>query len=66
VGCDTQSGVATPKVLQVRERTPILFPFVVFTFGTLVESIKELGGASSCDGGEFSHSYIIVYEYFGL
>jgi hypothetical protein len=21
---------------------------------------------NSCDNGEFSHSYIIVYEYFGL
>jgi hypothetical protein len=21
---------------------------------------------NSCDGGGFSHSYIIVYEYFGL
>jgi len=36
----------TPKVLQAKERatTP---PFVVFTFGFVVESIKELGGVSA-------------------
>jgi hypothetical protein len=21
---------------------------------------------NSCDGGEFSHAYIIVYQYFGV
>jgi hypothetical protein len=33
-------------VLRARERTPTPFPFVVFTFGLIIESIKELGGAS--------------------
>jgi hypothetical protein len=32
-------------VLQARERTPTSFPFNVFTFGLIVESIKELRGA---------------------
>jgi hypothetical protein len=38
----------TLKVLWAKERTPIPSPFVVFTFGLTVESIKELGSASSC------------------
>jgi hypothetical protein len=33
-------------VLRTRERTPTPYPFVVFTFGLAVESIKEFGGAS--------------------
>jgi hypothetical protein len=33
-------------VLQIRERAPNLSSFVVFTFGLVVESIKEFGGAS--------------------
>jgi hypothetical protein len=36
-------------MLRTRERTPTLFPSVVFTFGLIVESIKELGGASYND-----------------
>jgi hypothetical protein len=32
-------------MLQAKERTPTP-PSVVFTFGLIVESIKELGGAS--------------------
>jgi hypothetical protein len=36
----------TFEVLQAKERAPTLSPFVVFTFGLLVESIKELGGVS--------------------
>jgi len=35
-----------PEVLRIREHTPIPYPFVVFTFGLAVESIKEFGGAS--------------------
>jgi hypothetical protein len=34
-------------MLQAGERTPTPFPSTVFTFGLAVESIKELGGASS-------------------
>ncbi len=37
---------STPKVLQARERAPILSPSNVFTFRLVVESIKEFGGAS--------------------
>jgi hypothetical protein len=33
-------------MLQAKERAPTPFPSVVFTFGLIVESIKELGGAS--------------------
>ncbi len=36
----------TPKVLRTRERAPTPFPFVVFTFGLTIESIKESRGAS--------------------
>jgi len=32
-----------PEVLRARECTPTPFPFVVFTFGLVVESFKELG-----------------------
>jgi hypothetical protein len=38
---------STPEVLRARECTPTPYPFVVFTFGLVVESIKEFGGASS-------------------
>jgi hypothetical protein len=31
-------------VLRAKEHAPTFFPFVVFTFGLVVESIKELGG----------------------
>jgi len=41
-----QHAPLPPEVLQARERTPILFPSIVFTFGLVVESIKELGGTS--------------------
>jgi hypothetical protein len=34
-------------VLRTRERAPIPFPSAFFTFGFIVESIKELGGVSS-------------------
>jgi hypothetical protein len=37
---------STPEVLQVKERAPTPFPSTVVTFGLVVESIKELGGAS--------------------
>jgi hypothetical protein len=32
-------------VLQARGHTPTFYPFVVFTFGFVIESIKEFGGA---------------------
>jgi len=37
----------TSKVLRAKEHAPIPFFCVTFTFGFAVESIKELGGASS-------------------
>jgi hypothetical protein len=44
----------TLKVLRARERAPIASPFVVFTFGLVVESIQEFRGASI---GETSFKY---------
>jgi hypothetical protein len=33
-------------VLQAKEHTPTPYPFIVFTFGFEIESIKEFRGAS--------------------
>jgi hypothetical protein len=38
-------------MLQAKEHAPTPFPFIIFTFGLVVESIKELAGASSCQFG---------------
>jgi hypothetical protein len=43
---DALTCFSTPKVLRTKERAPTPSPFVEFTFGLTVESIKELGGAS--------------------
>ncbi len=40
---------STLKVLRAKKRAATPFPFVVFTFGFAVESIKEFGGASTFD-----------------
>jgi len=37
---------STLEVLRVRECTPIPYPFVVFTFGLIIEYVKEFGGES--------------------
>jgi len=37
---------STPEVLRANEHAPTPSPSIVFTFGLVVESIKELGGAS--------------------
>jgi len=37
---------STPKVLGAKERAPILYPSIVFTFRLAVQSTKEFGGAS--------------------
>jgi hypothetical protein len=37
---------STPKVLWTKERTLTPYPYVVYTFGLEVESIKEFRGAS--------------------
>jgi len=59
-------------MLQAKECAPTPSPFVVFTFGLIVESIKELGGASmvvlqrrklqenSC------HLVLMVFQFFRL
>jgi hypothetical protein len=36
----------THKVLWAREHTPTPYPFIIFTFGLTVESIKNFGGKS--------------------
>jgi len=36
----------TPKMLQAKECAPTPYPSIVFTFGFVVEFIKELGGES--------------------
>jgi len=33
-------------MLQAREHAPTIYPSAIFTFGLIVESIKEFGGAS--------------------
>jgi hypothetical protein len=38
---------STLEVLRIKERTPIPYPFVVFTFRLAIESIKEAGGVSA-------------------
>ncbi len=42
-----QTCLSTLKVLQAKEGDLIPFLFIVFIFGLVVESIKELGGASN-------------------
>jgi hypothetical protein len=41
-----QHAPLPPEVLRANERAPTPSPSVVFTFGLLIESIKELGGVS--------------------
>jgi hypothetical protein len=38
----------TPEVLRARERAPTLFAFAFFTFGLIIEFIKELGNVLLC------------------
>jgi hypothetical protein len=54
------------KVRQARECAPIP-PFIIFTFGLTIESIKELGGVSIVDfhkGKNYFKFYIYVCKYF--
>ncbi len=44
-------GPFTPEMLRARERTPTPYPSIVFTFGLVVESIKEFGGVSNGSKG---------------
>jgi hypothetical protein len=48
-----------PEVLQARECAPTPSLFVVFIFGLIVESIKELRGASP---RPITHSQAIAYK----
>jgi hypothetical protein len=43
---ELQHAPSTPEVLRVKESAPTPSPSFIFTFGLVVESIKELGGAS--------------------
>jgi len=43
----TLARLSTLEVLWTKKRALTHFPFIVFTFGLVVESIKELGGVSS-------------------
>jgi hypothetical protein len=55
-------------MLQIRERTPTLSPFVVFIFRFTVESIKELGGVSKkllSNVGGF-HFLVKTFKVFSL
>ncbi len=51
---------STPKVLQVKECASTLCSFVIFTFGLVVESIKELGGVSR------SVSQVVIISLFSF
>ncbi len=51
----------TPEMLQAKELTLILSPFTFFTFGLVVEFIKELGGASICQMLNFGSSFMILF-----
>jgi hypothetical protein len=44
---ELQHALFTLEMLLIKEHTLTLSPSVVFTFGLTVESIKELGGAST-------------------
>jgi hypothetical protein len=48
---------STPKVLRARECAPTPYPFAVFTFKLIVESIKESGGASHDATTMLLHEY---------
>ncbi len=48
-------------MLQSRECAPIPSPFVVFTTGLVVESIKELGGSSNDIFQEWLDDFVAVY-----
>jgi len=37
---------STPKMLRAKEHIPTLYPCIVFSFGLILEFIKEFGGAS--------------------
>ncbi len=38
--------LSIPELMRTMECTPIHYPFVIFTFRFIIESIKEFGGAS--------------------
>jgi len=42
----TLARPSTPKVLQARDRTLIIYTYIFFHLGFIIESIEKLGGAS--------------------
>jgi hypothetical protein len=47
----------TPKVLWTKEHTPTPYPSIVFTFGFIIESMKEFGGVSFRNHQNFENSH---------
>jgi hypothetical protein len=43
---EAPTRLSTPEVLRAKECAPTFFPSIIVKFGLVVESIKELGGAS--------------------
>jgi hypothetical protein len=52
----------TLKVLRAKKHTPTSYPFVVFTFGLIVEFIKEFGGASIMVQNMVLMKYLKLFE----
>jgi hypothetical protein len=52
---------STPKVLWIRVHTPTIYPFAIFTFGLVIESIKEFGGALNAH--LLSNHVLLQYKY---
>ncbi len=56
---------STLEMLQAREHALIPSPYVVFTFGLAIESIKEFGGASITIQGNNIIRTILVTKKLG-
>jgi hypothetical protein len=54
---------STLKVLRAKECTTIPYPFVVFSFGLTVESIKEFGGVSRIINHFISQNDKVQFDY---
>jgi hypothetical protein len=55
---------STPEVLRTKECTTIPYPFVVFSFGLAVESIKEFGGVSQIinQNDKVQFDYLVTHD----
>jgi len=49
------------EVLRAREHTPIPYPFAIFTFGFVIEFIRELGGMLAA-----TLLQLLITSYYGL